>query len=117
MKRVFTWFWHIDCKLWGDEVESNRYVSSLLLMFAFISGVLVMGFPQSAGAVPFLTDMNIVSVTALMVYVAGVFVCESFCVAKDLAVALLRSLLLIVLLAALYGGGCMLGRIFSLLLS
>lgn len=113
MKHLFTWFWRIDNSLWGGEVESNRYVSSLLLLFAFVCGLFVGLQPLISDSVPYFSDTNIVSVTALMVYVAGILVCESFCVAVDLVVALLRSLLIVLLLFALYGGGIFIGRILS----
>lgn len=114
MKRIFTWFWHFEKGLWGCEVESNRYVSSLLLMFAFLCGAAV-GVSCSFGSpVSFLADINVVSVTALMVYVAGIAVCESICVAQNLSVAILRSILLLFLLFVLYAGPVIMFRVILL---
>ena len=113
MKTVFTWFSKIDSNLWGDEVKGNRYLATILLMFAFLSGLSVGVAPAMGDIIPFFSDVNVVSVTALMVYVAALAVYESFCIATDLLVASLRSLLLVLLIFVLYGGGCLLGRMLS----
>jgi hypothetical protein len=105
MKSIFTWFRYVDDRLWGGETDCNRYLSSLMLLFALLSGAVLGSLPLSVDIIPFLADVNIVSVTALMVYVAGITVCESICMAHNATVALLRSILLVVSVFVLYGAG------------
>lgn len=112
MRLMFTWFRLLENRLWKNRIQSNRYFASAAIAFAFACGASLGIMPCLNTVSDGIIEGNIVSVTALIVYLAAILVCESICAARSFSVAVLRSLLAVSMAFAAYVSGYLLFCVF-----
>lgn len=108
MRQMFTWFKLLENWLWKNRIQSNRYFASSAIAFAFVCGVSLGIMPCLSAISGGIIEGNIVSVTAFVVYLSSILVCESICAARSFSVAVLRSLLAVSMVFAAYISGYLL---------
>lgn len=109
---TFTWFHYIEKKFWGDNIESNRYFASSVMMLMLVCGVIT-----SVVEMVNTSDDMIVIYAFFLVIVCGTMVCESIIAARKPSVAILRSLMMVILIPLSFGLGIAAGLIVMLLIA
>ena len=102
MKNKLTWFYTLDKKIWGDNIDTNPYLGTLSLMFAALMGAIFGGAEALNGLFEWGTVGNLIQCISLLVYIWSINVVESVVASANWKVAALRILLLLLGLVLMY---------------
>lgn len=115
MKELISWFWALEKSIWKEKIEANRYFATLSVLFATLMGACVGGGNTLHSWFDWEMQSSALAVSGLLLFVWSLNLAESIMAAEEVAVAVLRALLVTASLAVAYGIGY-LGSIVILVL-
>ena len=95
MKDKMTWFYTIEKKIWGNNIETNPYLGTLSMMFVALMGAIYGGAEVLNGMFEWGTVGDIVQCISVLIYVWVFNAAESVIASANWKVATLRILLLL----------------------
>ena len=102
MKDKLTWFYTIDKKIWGEQIEANPYLATLSLMFAALMGAVYGGSEALDGLFEWGSLGNMVICLSILVNIWTINIAESVIASTNWKVASLRILMLFFGIALMY---------------
>ena len=100
-----TFFYAIEENIWKDKIEANQFLGTLSVLFVAILGAIAGGGNTLADFFDWDTAPSMLAIVATCVVVWGVNVGESIVASTHWLVALLRSLFMFAVMAAVWGLG------------
>lgn len=100
-----TFFYALEEKIWKDKIEANQFLGTLSILFVAVLGAIAGGGNTLANFFEWDTAPSMLAIVGTCIVVWGVNMGESIVAASHWAVALLRSLFLLVIMALVWGLG------------
>lgn len=100
-----TFFYTLEEKIWKDKIEANQYLGTISILLVALFGVIAGGGSAISDFLELGTEPSMRPIVATCVIIWGVNMGESIVAASHWAVALMRSLFLLVIMAVAWGLG------------
>ena len=100
-----TFFYTLEEKIWKDKIEANQYLGTISILLVALFGAIAGGGSAISDFLELGTEPSMRPIVATCVIIWGVNMGESIVAASHWAVALLRSLFLLVIMALVWGLG------------
>lgn len=97
-----TFFHALEAKIWKDEVEANPYLATLSILVVAVSGALVGGSHTLRNWFEWNFYVSMIGTIGACIFLWGYNLAESILASKTALIAILRSLLLLVLMAVAF---------------
>ena len=100
-----TFFYAIEENIWKDKIEANQFLGTLSILFVAVLGAIAGGGNTLADFFDWDTAPSMLAIVATCVVVWGMNVGESIVASTHWLVALLRSVFMLAVMAAVFGLG------------
>lgn len=100
-----TFFYTLEEKIWKDKIEANRYLGTISILLVALFGAIAGGGSAISDFLELGTEPSMRPIVATCVIIWGVNMGESIVASTHWAVALMRSLFLLVIMALAWGLG------------
>ena len=100
-----TFFYTLEESIWNNKVDANKYLATLSILFIAVLGGLAGGGSTLESFFNWDTAPSLLAIIASCVFIWGTNVAESIIVSTNPLVALLRSLLLLLVMAFAFVAG------------
>ncbi len=104
MKKI-TWFSSIEEKIWGDKIESNRYLATLSIMTAAVLGAFLGGSSALNDMFDWSVEFTVPALAGALCIFASINMAESIWACPTIGITVARTALvtLLIALAAVVG--------------